>query len=215
MKRIKVCGLTRAEDVELCCRLGADFLGFVLAPSPRSVSFEQLETLVKTIPATVSTVAVTVDPSREEVDRYLGVVDRVQFHGGESPDFCKRYGRRAMKAFRVREQADLKRVAEYQDFVGAVFLDSYKKGVAGGTGHTFTWDLLEGHRFTVPAFLAGGLKVGNLKQAWNVAQVSGLDLSSGLESAPGVKDSALVEQFFAQIEQLRGNGFDSSINRLA
>lgn len=205
LRQIKVCGLTRVQDVEHCCRLGADLLGFVSAPSPRQVPLDGLQNLVSRVPATVLTVAVTVNPSTDEVDRLLEIVDRVQFHGRESPEFCRRYGRRAIKAFRVRDRSDLDLVESYQNAVGAFLLDSYKKGIAGGTGHAFTWDLLLGCRFGLPTFLAGGLEVGNLAQAWKVDNVSGFDLSSGLESAPGVKDLDKMEHFFAHLGHLRGN----------
>ena len=96
MKKIKVCGLTRAEDVALAVDLGADLLGFVLAKSPRSVTLEQLAELVKPVPASVLTVAVVVDPEQEMADCLLSLTDRIQFHGRETPEFCSRYGRRGI-----------------------------------------------------------------------------------------------------------------------
>lgn len=201
MPRIKVCGLTRAEDVELAVNLGADFLGFVLAPSPRSVEVSQLEALVAPVPASVLTVGVVVNAQREQVDRLLEVVDRVQFHGHETPDFCARYGRRGIKAFRIRAVEDLNSLEAYAQTVGAFLLDSFKEGVAGGTGQTFPWGYLRERSFSRPIFLAGGLNSSNLRQAVQLPQLEGVDVSSGLEKAPGVKDADLMKQFFAVVRE--------------
>lgn len=205
LKRVKICGLTRPADVQLCCRLGADLLGFVAAPSPRQVTLETMKQLVLNVPSPVLTVAVTVNPSQSDADQLLEVVDRVQFHGEETPEFCRRYGRRAIKAFRIRGADDLQTVEQYRGCVGGLLLDSFQKGVAGGTGHSFTWSVLKGQNFFAPTLLAGGLEVGNLPQAWNVEAVDGFDLSSGVEQSPGCKDPTKLTEFFALLERLRGN----------
>jgi phosphoribosylanthranilate isomerase len=197
LKKVKVCGLTRAQDVTLAAELGANLAGFVLAPSPRSVTVEQLEELVSYAPASVLTVAVTVNPSRKLADRLLEVADRIQFHGDESPDFCARYGRRSIKAFRIRSVADLERVEAYEKSVGAYLLDSFKEGQAGGTGESFCWGYLEGREFSLPTFLAGGLNPKNAADAHRLPQIAGVDVSSGLEKSPGVKDPKLMQEFFA------------------
>lgn len=199
--KIKVCGLTRTEDVERAITLGADLLGFVLAPSPRQISLAQMMVLVDIVPSTVLTVAVVVNPTPSEADEILRVADRIQFHGEEPPDFCRRYGRRGLKAFRIREAEDVERVQSYRGCVGGYLMDSYQKGQQGGTGHTFTWSLLKGHQFERPTFLAGGLNPTNVVEASRVAGIDGLDLSSGLESSPGVKDPALMEEFFARFRE--------------
>ena len=196
--KVKVCGLTRTEDVKLAVDLGADLLGFVLAPSPRQTHLKQVAEMVSSVPSTVITVAVVVDPMQTEADEILKVVDRIQFHGNESPIFCSRYGRRALKAFRIRGTEDVDRVESYRGSVGGFVLDSFKKGQPGGTGHTFTWSYLKGRAFGLPTFLAGGLKPDNVEQALQVPEVNGLDLSSGLEVSPGVKDPDLMKEFFAR-----------------
>lgn len=204
LKRVKICGLTRPADVQLCCRLGADLLGFVVAPSPRQISLDTVKLLSADLPSNVLTVAVVVNPSQSEADKLLEVVDRVQFHGQETPEFCRRYGGRAIKAFRIRGADDLDTVEQYRGCVGGLLLDSYQKGVAGGTGHSFTWSVLQRRKFFAPTLLAGGLEVGNLPQAWNVEAVDGFDLSSGVEESPGCKDPAKLKDFFALLERLRG-----------
>ena len=196
MKKIKVCGLTRAEDVALAVDLGADLLGFVLAKSPRSVTLEQLAELVKPVPASVLTVAVVVDPEQEMADCLLSLTDRIQFHGRETPEFCSRYGRRGIKAFRIRAVEDLDSVSVYAEAVGAFLLDSFKEGVAGGTGETFPWAYLRDRTFPRPTFLAGGLNPENVADADSLAQIAGVDVSSGLEASPGVKNPELMRDFF-------------------
>lgn len=179
--------------------LGADLLGFVLAPSPREVKLSQLSNLVAPVPASVLTVGVVVNPSREFADQVLSLVDRIQFHGDETPEFCARYGRRGIKAFRIRSQEDFVHMQPYQKVVGAYLLDSYQEGVAGGTGHRFCWDYLNLRTFPLPTFLAGGLKPENLNEALRVKAVVGVDVSSGLEASPGVKDPVLMDRFFRHL----------------
>lgn len=195
-KRIKVCGLTRSVDVSDAISLGADLLGFVLAPSPREINLDQLRALTAQLPATVLTVAVVVNPAKEFCEALLPLVDRIQFHGDESPEFCRAFGRRALKAVRVRSPQELDKLKPYENCVGGFLLDSFKEGQAGGTGHTFPWAYLQGRSFARPTLLAGGLKPSNVGEALEVEAVVGLDVSSGLESAPGVKDKSKMKEFF-------------------
>ena len=201
--KLKVCGLCRAEDVTAAVGLGADLLGFVLAASPRQISRENLEELVALVPSTIITVAVVVDPCLEFADSLLNCVDRIQFHGNESPDFCSRFGRRAIKAFRIQHEDDLRDLKPYESSVGAFLLDSFKKGQAGGTGHSFPWSYLDKKSFSLPTFLAGGLTASNVRDALRVSSVSGLDLSSGLESEPGIKDRKKMMDFFNTVRQTK------------
>jgi phosphoribosylanthranilate isomerase len=195
--KIKICGLTRPEDVALAVELGADLCGFILAPSPRRIGWEQLEGLRDALPTSTLSVAVMVDPEPEEVDRALALVDRVQLHGSESPEFCRRYRRRVWKAFRIRQAKDLALLDTYSGAVGAFLLDSFTAGLPGGTGKTFSWDYLEGRRFPVTTFLAGGLSSANVAEAGRVGSVQGLDVSSGVESEPGRKCPDKMRRFFA------------------
>ena len=185
------------------CRLGADACGFVLAPSPRQISLAKLRLLASEVPSHVLTVAVMVNPTQDDVERALEVVDRVQFHGAESPDFCARYGRRGWKAFRVKDESALSQLELYHGAVGGFLLDSYVPGVAGGTGQRFPWSLLRERNFSRPVFLAGGLNSTNVAEASQVTSVQGLDVSSGIEREPGLKCPEKMEQFFAAARPVR------------
>ncbi len=180
----------------MAAQLGADLFGFVLAPSPRQISLNQLQELVRHVPWHCLSVAVVVDPEPDEVEHLLTVVDRVQFHGQESPDFCRPFRERAIKAFRIRAADDFERVGSYDDSVRGYLFDSYVKGVAGGTGHSFPWSHLRGQKFAHPALLAGGVKPANVAEALTVDAVCGIDVSSGIESSAGVKDPHLMGQLF-------------------
>ena len=199
MKKLKICGLTRAQDVQLALELGADYLGFVLAKSPRCVSVEQLSGLLPRESHSARTVAVMVDPTAKEVEQALELVDLVQLHGRETPGFCSAYGDRVIKAFRVSGPQDLEATRDYRDVVGAFLLDSFVAGVAGGTGKVFDWSYLRDSRFLKPTFLAGGIRQANLAQALKVESVEALDLSSGVESSPGCKDAEKMRAFVSEM----------------
>ncbi len=172
-----------------------------MAPSPRQVSWLDLSRLTQWVPSGALAVAVLVNPSQGEADRALELVDRVQFHGAETAEFCGRYGRRAIKALRIKDASDLDRARSYEGSVGAILLDSYVPGVAGGTGKIFAWELLLGQRFRCPVYLAGGLNSDNVTEALKVESVQGLDVSSGLESSPGHKDPLKLSSFFRAARQ--------------
>ncbi len=140
-----------------------------------------------------------VNPELAEVEEALSLVDRVQFHGDESPEFCQRFGRRAIKAFRVATPSDLEGLKAFEGKVGAFLLDSYRRGQRGGTGQVFPWTYLHGQVFAEPVFLAGGLTPENVAEAAALPQIAGLDVSSGIEKQPGVKDPVLMERFFSAL----------------
>jgi phosphoribosylanthranilate isomerase len=205
---IKICGITRCEDADAAVALGANALGAVLyAPSSRAVKPAQLADIFATVPASVTRVGLFVNPAREEVEAALetGRIDCLQFHGDEDDEFCASFVTPYMKAIRVG--ADRDAAAELNRYPRAEYLllDSYDKKVAGGTGKTFDWNLA---RKLVGAskhdvVLAGGLNVENVKQAVEQVRPFGLDVSSGVESAPGIKNADKLRQF---IEGARNGG---------
>jgi phosphoribosylanthranilate isomerase len=204
MTRVKVCGLTRREDVETALELGVDALGFILVESPRKVTLEQVAGLTAGIVPFVSTVAVVKDPSEEELKDIVGsgLFSHVQFHGHEDPALMKGLGVRTIKAFGISGPEDLKGIAAYgeSDF----FLFDARVGAAsGGTGRTFDWSLLEGVGIEKPFILAGGLGPENVAEAIRGCRPAAVDLNSRLETAPGVKDP---ERMGRAVRKIRAAG---------
>lgn len=199
--RIKICGLTRVEDAAVAVEAGADAVGLVFyRPSPRHVELERAAHIARAVPAFVTLVGLFVNPDPDEV---RGVLERIplgllQFHGDESPDQCRSYGRAYIKAIRMRTAMDVgAKIQEYGDAAG-VLVDSYEPGRPGGTGASFAWDRLPADPGK-PLILAGGLTPDNVGAA--VAQVRpyAVDVSSGVESAPGVKDAGRIRAFVAAV----------------
>jgi phosphoribosylanthranilate isomerase len=201
--RVKICGITRLEDLRAACDAGADALGFVFyAGSPRHVSIERAGALVAALPPFVTSVGLFVDAEPIFVRQVLKEVplDLLQFHGNESPDDCRGFGRPYLKAVRVRPGTDLlKYAADYRGALG-LLLDAYVADVPGGTGERFDWRLIPAH-FPKPVVLSGGLTPENVAEAVRRVKPWAVDVSSGVEAGPGIKDAAKVVAF---IENARG-----------
>ena len=199
--RIKICGITRAEDADAAVEAGADALGLVFyPPSPRAVDVAQAVDAVGNVPAFVSVTALFVNPTVEEVQRVLDSVriDLVQFHGDEDDDFCRQFKRPYIKALRVRQASDV--VASCMRFPGAlaILLDSYKPGVPGGTGETFDWSLIP-ETPPKPIILAGGLEPDNVASAITQIRPFAVDISGGVEASKGIKDHRKIEEFVNEV----------------
>ena len=179
----------RGQDALAAVEAGADLLGFVLwEKSPRYVTLEKSREIARELPEATTRVGVFVDAKVEQVMFSLRICDffALQFHGQESPAYCQQFGVMKIKAFRVRDAASLAPIANYD--TEAILLDSYVEGQPGGTGETFNWALAaEAKKFDKPIFLAGGLTPQNVTAAVRAAQPFGVDVSSGVESAPGNK----------------------------
>ncbi len=194
--RVKICGITNAADALLAVEAGADALGFVFAPSPRRVSVEEAAAIVGALPPFVAAVGVFVN---ERPARIREIVARcglgfVQFHGDEGPEECGLFGARAIKAFRVKDAEALGGIERYP--VGAFLLDGHLPGVRGGTGTAFRWELAAvAAAAGKPIILSGGLTAENVARAVAAAAPYAVDVSSGVESAPGKKDRARMEEF--------------------
>jgi phosphoribosylanthranilate isomerase len=203
--RVKICGITRAEDARAACEAGADAIGLVFYPaSRRFLSHERARILRDGLPAFVTAVALFVDPSRDEVERVIERVrpDALQFHGDEPPEFCERFGLPYLKACRVKEGVDL---LEYlQPYMGASgwLADAYVEAY-GGTGTSFDWSVVPRQR-PRPLILSGGLTTENVRDAIRRVQPWGVDVSSGVESAKGIKDSAKIAAFMAEVRNADG-----------
>ena len=195
--RIKICGITRVEDGLAAVRLGADAVGLVFyAPSPRAVTPAQARAIVDALPPFVTTVGLFVNAGASEVREVLAAVplQLLQFHGDETPQFCSSFDRPFLKALRVRAGVDLLQCA--QDFRQArgLLLDAFVEGLRGGTGATFDWSLIP-RQLPLPVVLSGGLEPGNIEAAVRAVRPWAVDVSSGVESAKGIKDAVKIEQF--------------------
>lgn len=194
--RVKICGITNNEDAQAAVEYGVDALGFVFAKSPRQVTKEQSRDIVKNLPPFVSPVGVFVDEESDMIKEICDFCDihTVQLHGNEQPSYLKELeGYKLIKAFRVKEEDDLKYLANYKPH--AFLLDSYVKGAMGGTGVSFKWEIArQAHKYGI-IILSGGLTPENVKEAIQVVKPYAVDVSSGVESSPGKKDKLLMKQF--------------------
>jgi phosphoribosylanthranilate isomerase len=198
--RIKVCGITRSEDLQAAVRAGADAIGLVFyPPSPRCLSLEKARALAAAVPPFVTPVALFVNAQAAEVREVLERVRpaMLQFHGEESPQFCAQFGVPYIKACRMKPGVDL---LEYlRPFAGAAgwLLDSHVAEY-GGVGESFDWSLVPAER-SHPIVLSGGLHSGNVREAVRRVRPWAVDVSSGVESAKGIKDAAKIAAFVAEV----------------
>ena len=203
MVRVKICGITRAEDALLAASLGVDALGFVFADSPRRIAPEEASGIINGLPPFVTTVGLFVDEPAEHVEAVIEEcgLDILQFHGDETPGYCAGFckNKRVVKAFRMKGEETLARLEAYRD-VDAYLLDAYSPEKKGGTGEVFKWELaVKAKKFGKPIILAGGLTVNNVQEAIRIVRPSGVDVSSGVESSPGKKDPQLLKEFIQEL----------------
>lgn len=195
--RVKICGITRVQDGLAAVRLGAHAVGLVFYDaSPRAVTTEQARMIVDALPPFVTAVGLFVNAEPDAVRKTLAAVplQLLQFHGDETPAYCSAFGVPYLKAVRVKPGVDLLQYA--RDFRAArgLLLDAYVEGVRGGTGATFDWSLIP-HDLALPIVLSGGLDAGNVEAAVRAVRPWAVDVSSGVESAKGIKDAAKIEAF--------------------
>ncbi len=206
--RVKICGITRIQDIKSVVDAGADAIGFVFfPPSPRNVSVELAQELVKQVPAYVQTVGLFVNASSDEILEVLKTVslDVIQFHGDETPEQCQKIakltGRRWYKAIQVKPDLDvISTIKQYQQVgASAMLLDTWHPELKGGTGHSFDWSQFP--QLDIPLILAGGLKPENIENAIKTTKAYAVDVSGGVESAKGIKDQQLIEQFMQGVHR--------------
>jgi phosphoribosylanthranilate isomerase len=197
--KVKICGMTNPQDAAAAAEAGADLIGMIFyEKSPRAVMMDAARAIARAVPPWVVKVGVFVNPAEDLVREAIamGDLNMLQFHGEETPGFCRQFGLLSMKAFRMRDEGILSRLQEYP--TDAWLLDAYSPGRAGGTGETFNWDLaVRAAAFGRPIFLAGGLTPENVEQAIRQVNPWGVDVASGVEERPGVKDHARMRAFIA------------------
>jgi len=195
--RIKICGITRVADALAAARLGADAIGLVFySGSPRAVTAAQAAEIINALPPFVVPVGLFVNADAAFVRETVAVapVQLLQFHGDESPGFCAEFGLPFLRALRVRAGGDLLQYAREFHAAKGLLLDAWVEGVHGGTGATFDWTLIPPD-LPMPVILSGGLNPGNVEQAVRRVRPWAVDVSSGVESAKGIKDAAKIEAF--------------------
>jgi phosphoribosylanthranilate isomerase len=195
--KVKICGITSAPDAMASIEAGADALGFMFYDqSPRHVSVPAAAAIIRELPPFVMKVGVFVNAPGELVQRAIGEcgLNLLQFHGEEPPGYCTQFGLMSMKAFRMRDVGSLRALPDYP--TEAWLLDAYSNGARGGTGEKFNWDLaVEAKKFGRLIFLAGGLTPENVAGAVKKVEPFAVDVSSGVEFAPGKKDLEKVRAF--------------------
>lgn len=195
--RVKICGFTRAEDAVIAAGLGVDAIGLVFyEPSPRNLTIEQAVAITQKLPAFVSVVGLFVNAEPAFIKAVLQQVslDCLQFHGDELPEACRLYGKPYLKAIRMKTDTHLAEWSrDYSDAAG-LLLDAYHPGLQGGTGCGFDWDLIK-NQGRLPIILAGGLSPDNVALAVQQVRPYALDVSSGVESAKGIKDAQKMAEF--------------------
>lgn len=201
--RVKICGITRVEDARAAAAAGADAIGLVFyRPSPRYVEPERARDIALRTPPFVATVAVFVNPSREEVEQVIGEcgVTLLQFHGDESPEFCAGFSRPYIKAARIRPGLDLIKYLAPYTAARAWMLDAFHADLWGGTGDAFDWSLVpEG--VAKPVILSGGLTINNVADAVRRVRPYAVDVSSGVEISKGIKDAGRIAAFIGAVKR--------------
>lgn len=207
MAQVKICGLRRPEHIEAAADAGARYVGLVFFPkSPRAVSVDEAARLASHVPVGVASVGLFVDPDDDLLDEVLGKVplDIIQIHGSESPDRVARIksltGLPVMKAVGLSDPSDLPALTDYGLVADMLLVDAKPPRDAdlpGGNGLSFDWRLLVGRKWLRPWMLAGGLTAQNVAEAVRLTGAPAVDVSSGVESEPGVKDEALIRAFIS------------------
>lgn len=200
--RVKICGITNVEDALKASYYGAWAVGFIFyKKSPRYISPSKARKIIEALPPFVTPVGVFVDQSEKAVKDVcrFARIKTVQFHGEETPVYCKRFGDyKIIKAFSVSSFIDIKRISKYK--VDAYLFDTYSPDEKGGTGKTFDWDILNHYKFEKPVILSGGLNAETITPALKTLTPYAIDVSSGVEKSPGIKSPQLIRTFFETLK---------------
>jgi phosphoribosylanthranilate isomerase len=211
---VKICGLSTQQSLAAALAGGARFVGFVFyPPSPRDLTIEQAASLAQNVPSSVTKVGVFVDPDDDFLARLLAraPLDLLQLHGKETPErvlaIKARFGKAAMKALPVAEEADLDAARRYFGVADWLMFDAKppkdrRDAIPGGNGLAFDWQLLSQRRWPMPWMLSGGLDPDNLGEAVKISGAGAIDVSSGVETSPGVKDIVKIRAFLARAKAL-------------
>ncbi|MBW2284550.1 MAG: phosphoribosylanthranilate isomerase, partial [Deltaproteobacteria bacterium] len=209
MVKVKICGITNREDASTAVELGADALGFIFAESPRRITPDCARDIINSLPPFVQTVGVFVDEELSTIHDIMDLCgfDLVQLHGHESPEFCRELMPFTLKAFRLKDASGLLSMGDYQRSIRGLLLDTYEKGMSGGTGKTFDWRLaVKAGSMGIPIILSGGLGPSNIQKAVSTVRPFAVDVNSGVESRPGKKDHILMKRLMDEVKAINRNG---------
>ena len=202
--RVKICGITNLEDAIFAQEAGADALGFVFYPqSPRYLRPDQAKYIISRLNKKITKAGVFVNPEVSEVKRIARFcqLDILQFHGDETPDFCREFpSYLIIKAFRVKDESSLSRLSDYHGADYYLF-DAFSQKGLGGTGKKFNWGLLKKAKIDKPFFLSGGLTSKNVASAIKALNPDWVDVSSGVEKSPGIKDQKKMRNFIERVRK--------------
>lgn len=205
--KIKICGITTLDDARLSLDLGADLLGFnFYPPSPRYLEPQKAVDIIAQLPDDTQTVGVFVNSPAEELQNLLTIcpLKMLQLHGDETNDDCqaaKKLGPEIIKVIRIKQIDDIDQCDNYD--VDAILLDAFRQELYGGTGHAFDWSWIQNEQTNKNIFLAGGITPDNITNALRV-NTYGIDLCSGVESSPGIKDHQKLKTLFDKIKSFNG-----------
>ena len=203
----KICGITNLDDANVAVENGASAIGFIFyEKSPRTISINNAKSISKHLPKTIARVGVFVNHEKDFIHEAISKVplDMIQLHSDETPDFCNQFDVAILKALRIKNEASLSVMDQYD--VAVFLLDTFSNDQYGGTGETFDWSVLN-RKFKTPIILSGGLNSENILYAIDAVNPSAVDVNSGVESSPGKKDFNKLKSLFKNLNKTQSTGF--------
>jgi len=203
----KICGITNLNDANVAVENGASAIGFIFyEKSPRTISINNAKSISKHLPKTIARVGVFVNHKKDFIRLAISEVplDMIQLHGDETPDFCNQFDVAILKALRIKNEASLSVMDQYD--VAVFLLDTFSNDQYGGTGETFDWSVLN-RKYKTPIILSGGLNSENILDAIDAVNPSAIDVNSGVESSPGKKDYNKLKSLFKNLNKTQSTGF--------
>jgi phosphoribosylanthranilate isomerase len=203
----KICGITNLDDANVAVENGASAIGFIFyEKSPRTISINNAKSISKHLPKSIARVGVFVNHEKDFIHEAISEVplDMIQLHSDETPDFCNQFDVPILKALRIKNEASLSVMDQYD--VAVFLLDTFSIDQYGGTGETFDWSVLN-RKYKTPIILSGGLNSENILDAIDAVNPSAVDVNSGVESSPGKKDSNKLKSLFKNLNKTQSTGF--------
>ncbi|HIC38174.1 MAG TPA: phosphoribosylanthranilate isomerase [Candidatus Marinimicrobia bacterium] len=203
----KICGITNLKDAKVSVENGASALGFIFyEKSPRAISIEKAKSISEQLSESVSRVGVFVNHEKEFIDEAIAEIPlgMIQLHGDESPNFCNQFDLPVLKALRIKNKESLSAMNDYN--VAGFLLDTFSNNQYGGTGETFDWSILN-RKSETPFILSGGLNPDNILDAIDSVNPVAVDVNSGVESSPGIKDPEKIKLLFKNLKNIKSTGF--------